>query len=224
MSYRKNPFSYANSITPIICLGLPCGGLSRTSVGDSSGCAQWEDVGLGPCCVRRAGRQQMWPGVVWFILQRCTISPELIVYQVCRSDMKIVRQLRAPGEAVDLQTDLDRLSAWSDAWKLKLNPAKGKVITFTLRTKPVTFDYIINGTALERVSMIYIGLPWCTNRALGTYLRSLQSSRVARGKRFRPAPLLLTAFTALLLSLTFAPSWSSEVSCWQVPPIPIFNA
>ena len=33
----------------------------------------------------------------------------------------------------------------------------------------------------------------CANLALGTYLRSLQSSRVARGKPFRPAPLI-TAF------------------------------
>ena len=131
-------------------------------------------------------------------------------------DMKIVRQVRAPDDADDLQTDLDRLSAWSDTWKLKLNPAKCKAITFTLRTKPVTFDYVIHGTALERVSMIRdLGVLMdskltfgphvdsvvrCANRALGTYLRSLQSSRVARGKRFRPAPLI-TAFNAHVRSV-----------------------
>ena len=40
----------------------------------------------------------------------------------------------------------------------------------------------------------------CANRALGTYLRSVQTSRAVRGKRFRPAPLI-TAFNAHVRSI-----------------------
>ena len=64
-------------------------------------------------------------------------------------DIKVFRQVRTPGDAVALQTDLDKLSAWSTIWKLKLNPSKCKAITFTLRTKPVTFNYAIHGITLQ---------------------------------------------------------------------------
>ena len=40
----------------------------------------------------------------------------------------------------------------------------------------------------------------CANRALGTYLRSLQTSRAVRGRRFRPEPLI-TAFYAHIRSI-----------------------
>ena len=131
-------------------------------------------------------------------------------------DLKIIRRVRTPDDAVALQTDLDTLSAWSASWKLKLNPIKCKAITFTLRTKPVTFDYVIHGTALERVSVMRdLGVVLdskltfgphvdsvvrCANRALGMYLRSLQTSRAARGRRFCPAPLI-TAFNAHVRSI-----------------------
>ena len=125
--------------------------------------------------------------------------------------MKLLRRIRSPDDALSLQTDLDNLSAWSTVWKLKLNPAKCKVITFTLRKKPVLTSYSISNITLDRVSeMRDLGVTLDSklnfashidnivgraNRALGTYLRSLQTSRARMGRIFRPAPLI-TAFNA----------------------------
>ena len=56
--------------------------------------------------------------------------------------MKLCKQIRSPDDAVALQTDLENLCIWSDTWKLKLNPAKCKVITFTLRKKNKSWRHI----------------------------------------------------------------------------------
>ena len=131
-------------------------------------------------------------------------------------DMKILRRVRACDDAVALQNDLNKFCTWSATWKLQLNPTKCKVMTFTLRTKPVTFDYAIHGIALDRVSVMRdLGVLMDSkltfgphvdsvvrgaNLALGVYLRSLQTSRAVRGRRFRPAPLI-TAFNAHVRSI-----------------------
>lgn len=156
-------------------------------------------------------------GPVLFILF-CNDAPSYLNSSclMYADDMKIFRQICTSDDAVALQTDFDKLSVWSTTWKLKLNPAKCKMITFTLRTKPVTFHYVIHGVTLERVSVIRdLGVLMdskltfgphvdsvvrCANRALGMYLRSLQTSRAVRGRRFRPAPLI-TGFNAHVRSI-----------------------
>ena len=69
-------------------------------------------------------------------------------------DINVFRRVRAPDDTDTLQTDLDKFSAWSAVWKLKLNPSKSKAIAFTLKTRSVSFDYAIHGTTLESVSMM----------------------------------------------------------------------
>ena len=129
--------------------------------------------------------------------------------------MKIIRRVRTYDDAVALQTDLDNLSPWSITWKLKLKPTKCKFITFTLQTKPVNSGYVIHDTPLERVSVMrdlgvlfdsklifgpHVDSVVCANHALGMYLRSLQTSRAVRRRRFCPAALL-TAFNAHVRSI-----------------------
>ena len=79
-------------------------------------------------------------------------------------------------------------------------------IAFTLRKQPVQSDYVVHGVTLERVSVMrdlgvlldskltfgphVDGVVRCANRALGLYLRSLQTTRRVAGKRFTPGPLL----------------------------------
>ena len=63
-------------------------------------------------------------------------------------DLKLCKRIRSPDDAVALQTDLGKLCSWSDTWKLKLNPTKCKVITFTLRRKPIVASYSINSITL----------------------------------------------------------------------------
>ena len=132
-------------------------------------------------------------------------------------DLKLCKQIRSPDDAVALQTDLEKLCSWSDDWKLKLNPAKCKVITFTLRKKkPILASYSISNATLVRTSEIRdLGVTLDTkltfaahiddtigraNRALGTYLRSLQTTRARAGGKFQPAPLI-TAFNAHVRSI-----------------------
>ena len=53
-----------------------------------------------------------------------------------------------------LQADIDYLVNWSKIWRLKLNPAKCRVVTFTLRTAPIMATYILDGHQLERSDQI----------------------------------------------------------------------
>ena len=155
--------------------------------------------------VRGAEREGVWLGAGWvggarrrgpiLFVVFCNDAPSCIssTCLMYADDMKLARRIRSPDDAVALQTDLDILSAWSTVWKLKLNPAKCKVITFTLRKKPVMTSYSINNSTLDRVSeMRDLGVVLDTkltfashiddvvgraNRAMRTFLRSLQTSR-----------------------------------------------
>lgn len=131
-------------------------------------------------------------------------------------DLKLFRRVRTPEDSAALQADLDKLCTWSETWKLKLNPIKCKAISFTLRKNPVHFDYKLHNVTLERVSVMrdlgvlldskltfgphVDGVVQCANRALGVYLRSLQTSRSVAGGHFSPGPLL-TAFNAHVRSI-----------------------
>ena len=82
---------------------------------------------------------------------------------------------------------------WSNTWKLNLNPQKCSVITFTLRTAPVGFRYLIGGEELARNEQIRdLGVILDTkltfgphvdatmakaNRMLGLLMRSMQIAR-----------------------------------------------
>ena len=141
------------------------------------------------------------------------LSSKCLVYA---DDLKICKQVRSPEDAVALQTDLEKLSSWSNDWKLKLNPSKCKTITFTLRKKPILTSYSINNVTLDRTSeMRDLGvvldskltfashiddIAGKANRALGIYLRSLQTTRARSGRRFKPGPLI-TAFNAHVRSI-----------------------
>ena len=141
------------------------------------------------------------------------ISSTCLMYA---DDMKLSRCIRSPGDAALFQHDLDKFSEWSSAWKLQLNPSKCKVITFTLRKKPIVSTYYVNHSALERVSEIrdlgiiqdskltfgphIDGVVGRTNRALGMYLRSISSHREQRCKRF-PSSALITGFDAHIRSV-----------------------
>ena len=131
------------------------------------------------------------------------ISSECLMYA---DNLKLYRQIRSPGDALLLQTDLDSLYRWSIAWKLSLNPSKCKTITFSLRKKPIESCYMVNNITLERVTeMRDLGILFDSkltfgphidsvvvkaNRALGMYLRSLQTYRAPAVRRFPPGPIM----------------------------------
>jgi len=118
---------------------------------------------------------------------------------ICRRCQNFNR-ISSPEDAHSLQADLDRLSLWSKTWCLKLNPAKCKTITFTLRSSPVVASYVLDGHQLERCVRIRdLGVILDAkltfadhvdatvskaNRMLGLLMRSMQVSVRAHRTRF----------------------------------------
>ena len=67
---------------------------------------------------------------------------------------KFSTKFRNHEDTVSLQADLDSLSAWSKIWHLKLNPAKCKTISFTLRKTPIRCAYTLDEHRLDRCEQI----------------------------------------------------------------------
>ena len=115
-------------------------------------------------------------------------------------DVKIFHRINSPEDARSLQADLDRLSLWSKTWLLKLNPAKCKSITFTLRSSPHLAMYALDGHQLERCASVRdLGVILDSmltfaehvdaaiskaNRMLGLLMRSMQVSTRTHRIRF----------------------------------------
>ena len=98
---------------------------------------------------------------------------------------------------------------------MKLNPAKCKVITFTLRKSPVISSYILDSHQLERCEQIrdlgvildekltfahHVDDVRKANRMLGLLIRSMQTAPCMRGARFDHRPVM-TAFAAHVRSV-----------------------
>ena len=127
-------------------------------------------------------------------------------------DVKMYRRIDSMVDVRHLQVQLDRLVCWSERWGLKLNPAKCKVLTLTLRRNLVIGTYKIGDVALERVQvmrdlgiMLDQGLTFGdhvdhtvrkANRALGLLMRTFQT-----GKNGRP---LIASNQRAIMSTFFA--------------------
>ena len=67
-------------------------------------------------------------------------------------DAKCFREINNVDDCERLQHDLNSLYEWSQVWKLNFNVIKCKVFSFTRNTKPIVFNYHLNGTISENVS------------------------------------------------------------------------
>ena len=165
------------------------------------------------------GKHSEWSAVLSGVPEGSILGPLLFTCYVadlpdhiessCLSyadDVKIFNRISSPEDARLLQADLDRLCRWSETWRLKLNPAKCKSITFTLRSSPFTTSYVLYGHQLERCSHMrdlgvildskltfaeHIDATVCkANRMLGLLMRSMQlCSRACRRRIDRAAAL-----------------------------------
>ena len=131
-------------------------------------------------------------------------------------DFKIFNRIKNHDDIDSLQADLDRLGEWSKFWRLKLNPAKCKVITFTLRKSPFISPYTLDCHRLERCEQIRdLGVILDdkltfghhvdevvrkANRMLGLLIRSMQTAPCMRGTRFDHRPVM-TAYIAHVRSV-----------------------
>ena len=108
-------------------------------------------------------------------------------------DVKLYHRADRSTDTAFLQADLDRLCIWSRSWGLSLNPTKCKVLTLSLRRSPVIGTYSIDGTAIEKVTVMRdLGvmldekltfgshvdtIVLKANRALGLLMRSFQTGK-----------------------------------------------
>ena len=107
-------------------------------------------------------------------------------------DVKNFHKIRNKQDADSLQADLNWISEWSKTWLLKLNPAKCKSITFTLRSSPISSSYVLDGHRLEKCGTIrdlgvildskltfasHVDITMAkANRMLGLLMRSMQTA------------------------------------------------
>lgn len=131
-------------------------------------------------------------------------------------DVKLHKLVRCEDDARALQSDIDSLAHWSRTWKLRLNPTKCHVISFTLRTSPVLAVYSVDGVILERCSQVRdLGvildskLNFASHvdatvlkakRMLGLLIRSMQLPGHPRRVKFN-CKAMLSAFNAHVRSI-----------------------
>ena len=64
-------------------------------------------------------------------------------------DTKFFSKVSKPGDSERLQSDLDKLTKWSDEWQMMFNVQKCKVMHFG--SKNPGSNYVMNGLSLEKV-------------------------------------------------------------------------
>lgn len=69
-------------------------------------------------------------------------------------DMKLYRTISSPYDRVLLQNDINAVSAWCDCNYLKLNLSKTIVISYTRKSSPLTFTYLLLGEPVKRATVV----------------------------------------------------------------------
>ena len=69
-------------------------------------------------------------------------------------DCALYLQLTSEDSPPKLQSDLDRLSAWSSTWKLKFNPSKCRVLHVTKKRSPYKHSYYLYGSKLPDTDLV----------------------------------------------------------------------
>ena len=85
-----------------------------------------------------------------FMLIICQ-NPSQVMCFLFADDTKLIRTISTLADHVQLQTDLDNLAKWCDAWQLNFNVTKCKVIHFGRATHSFG-GYYLNGVSLHSVN------------------------------------------------------------------------
>lgn len=66
-------------------------------------------------------------------------------------DCILYREICRPEDSKLLQRDIDSLCQWEKTWQMAFNPTKCHTMHVTHKSKPLTFDYNMNGISLQTV-------------------------------------------------------------------------
>jgi hypothetical protein len=53
--------------------------------------------------------------------------------------------VKSEADAVDLQSDPNKLGIWEKKWKMEFHPDKCNVLTISKNANPIKFDYKLHG-------------------------------------------------------------------------------
>ena len=91
---------------------------------------------------------------ILFINDLPTVLDSSVNILLFADDAKLFSPVESLSDAVNLQSNLDKLVSWSKQNCLPLNINKCSIITFTRLHKPILFNYSIDHTTLTRVNHI----------------------------------------------------------------------
>ena len=75
------------------------------------------------------------------------------------TQLYIYREIRSPADHHILQTDIQKLTDWSNKWQMNFNTSKCHLVTITHKPKPSEFTYTIANQPISRVnSHPYLGV------------------------------------------------------------------
>ncbi|XP_037029672.1 uncharacterized protein LOC119069658 [Bradysia coprophila] len=70
-------------------------------------------------------------------------------------DKKIASIIKSEKDALNLQAAINLFFKWCSDNGMEINRIKSKIITYTLKTKPIIFDYTLNGQIIQRTNSIF---------------------------------------------------------------------
>lgn len=93
-------------------------------------------------------------------------------YLIYADDLKIYLKLKTSDDAVRLQCDLNRFSAWTVANKLALNVSKCSVVSYSKRREPVEFPYQLNNQIIQRdIQIKDLGVTFSHDLSFGLHIQ-----------------------------------------------------
>ncbi|KAI8510664.1 hypothetical protein Bbelb_115800 [Branchiostoma belcheri] len=87
------------------------------------------------------------------------VTPIFKKARLFADDTMIYMTVSSLGDSQKLQSDLDALAEWGEAWMMDFHPDKCEVLTITRKRSPVVYDYSLHGHVLKHVSAVrYLGV------------------------------------------------------------------
>lgn len=98
-------------------------------------------------------------------------------YLLYADDLKIFSVIKTHDDCLHLQSNLDKISNWCIINKLPLNPEKCSVMTYTLKSSIIKFNYNLNNVTLQRpITFRDLGVIFDKNLSFINHVDSIISS------------------------------------------------